>query len=233
MKRNTILKVIAILFIPAMVYLIFNFNAIMAGLASLNPNSIFVVSIVLITAFPFLWYLGKWIQLKLDWKIHSSMTQMTKTKKALKPEVRYKNARECINFHRQTDPHLMANDGREMIIIRHEPSPSREDAIQWDMFVFTTTEEHTNWNPITGLDGVSPDKLFYVFVNSMTGESYLMRFDDHLKAQEYFRHLWQSGVKKVEASEFEKRALTGFFEEKGKLAAHKDEDKEKESERNE
>ena len=205
------------------------YNIIYAGLNTYDPLYVLLGLIAITLAAPFLWFAGIFIQAKLFSGMHSNIAG-TKSKQAQDIRKRIKSARECINQHRMTDDTLMANDGREMVIVRHEPSPSREDAIQWDLFMFTTTNERANWNPATGLDGIPADKLFYVVVNSMTLEYYLMRFDEHNEAQTYFRNLWQSGVKKIEASEFEKVALQGFAQSLGSEAAKKSGDDKKEKE---
>ncbi len=232
MERKTIIKIMAALFIPLMIYSFFNWDMIIGGIQTLSALSVIVVIFLLILGIPFVWFLGMFIQAKLLNRMHGSIT--AKPKNALKMEKRIEFARKCINDHRMTDPIMMSDNGREMVIIRHEPSPSREDAIQWDIFLFTTTDERANWNPMTGLDGIPHDKLFYVITNSMTGESYLMRFEQHDEAQKYFRNLWQSGVMKIEATEYDKAlrtaVLQGIGSEVGKKAIHKEDDEDKSKE---
>ena len=231
MERKTIIKIMAALFVPVMIYTFFNLDIIISGFQTLNAMSVFIGVLLILFGLPFAFMIGKIIQAKWDIKAHGAITG-TKTKKAQDMKKRIKIARECINQHRMTDPHMMANNGREMVIIRHEPSPSREDAIQWDLFTFTTTEEKSNWNPLLGIDGIAADKVFYVYVNSMTLEYYLMRFDNYDDASDFLMKLWQSGIMKVEASELDKAlrasVIQGIGGEIGKKSVEEKKEEEKE-----
>ena len=226
-------RMIKILTIPAvliLVYTVFNWNTVLLALE--GQVIILYLIVLLCLILPGYIVSETWIAPYLFRKQHGTLTGSAKVNKAMKPEKRRKLAREYINELRMTDPAMQAANGYEMVLIRNEPSPSRDDAIQWDMFVFTTTQEASDWNPMLGIDGISWDKLFYIIENSMTGECNLMRFDSHEDAQKYLWKLWQSGVMKIEASEYDKIMKRGFAQQLGGEIAKKTVDDKKEEEEN-
>lgn len=229
MERKTLIKIGAIIFIPILVVIIFNWNSIAMSFQA--PNIWTVVLIMgAILAIPFLIMIGEYVQTKLKLRLHGSL--VTKINKTLPQETRIENARKFINNLRETDYALTSYGPQSMgmELVNCYLSPSRDDAIPWDLYIFTTVEVLPTMNPsISGIGhttGIRPDELFYVFENAVTGECDLRKFKRVEDAIEALDKQWRSGVKVISASEYEKEALKGFFEQKGKIAADKSENKE-------
>lgn len=217
MEKKTVFKLLSVLFIILLPIIYFNWGVVSAGLLSFNQYSIVIIILGLLALGP-AYLFGKWLELKAHVRTIGSIST-TKLKQVLKQEQREKNARECLNRFRKTDPYLMATRHQEMEIISRIPSPSRDDAVQWEMFVFTTEEEYANFDPSIGIEGIAPERLFFVMVNCHTGESYFQKFENYDAALEWLRNIWNWGIKKIEASEIEKQLASGVLQGMGMEAA--------------
>lgn len=223
MKKKIMAKILSIPFIIFIAVIWFNWETVVNIFSTTGTYLI-----ILLCFLPIGYLIGEWINLKFKMKAGHALTS-TKLKEVLKQEHREKNARECLNRHRMIDPNLDATYSQPMEIISREASPSRDDAVQWELFAFTTQEQYSNWNPVMGTDGIPSEFIFYVYVNCHTGEAYFRRFERYDDAVQKLDNLWMKGVKKHEASEFEKHSKRAFDEEMAKLAAHRTADDKKET----
>lgn len=214
MQKKKLIKLLSIPMIIIIAIIWFNWSLVVATFSSTGTYII-----ILLCAVPPGILTGEYINAKFRMKIGHDMMG-TKLKNVMKQEQREKNARECLNRHRMIDPNLSAMANQEMEIVAREPSPSRQDAIQWEIFAFTSQEQKAKWNPLMGIDGIPSEYIFYVTVNCHTGEAYFRRFESYEDAVQKLDTLWIKGVEKREKSPLEKQAEMGMAEELGKLTAH-------------